>query len=85
MGLKITIETELPLTKDEAETLSFASMMLGTIASARIADFDPPSPNKVCGALDPNVDPERETSICTYVRGHEGRHRFINFGRTKEE
>lgn len=85
MGLKITTEIQLPLTKDEAETLQFISAMTGTVATARLTEFEPPSADRVCGMLDPEIDPEKMTAICTYIRGHEGRHRFVNFGATQEE
>lgn len=85
MGLKIHVEIETPLTKSEAENLMAVSMMNVTISNGSLADYDPPGPDKVCGAYDPTADPQKSTAICTYVDGHDGRHRFINFGPALEE
>lgn len=85
MGLKIEVEIVLPLTKTEAETLMGISMMNVTLANGAIADLEPSGPGQACAALDPNVDATQFFAICTYASGHEGRHRFVNFGPPVEE
>jgi len=80
MGLRIVAEISMPLTKDEAETLMALSMFNVTIANGALADEEPDSPDKACGALDPNIDQSKAFAICTYRAGHKGRHRYVNFG-----
>jgi len=85
MGLKIVAEIELPLTKEEAETVMALSYFNVSVANGAIADLEPEAPDKVCGALDPGIDPQRAVAICTYKSDHKGRHRFQNFGQAQEE
>ena len=85
MGLKITIEVETPLTKADAESLIAASMLSVSIANGALADQEPDGPDTACSAIDPEAVPEDSFSICTYKKGHEGRHRYVDFGNPPEE
>jgi hypothetical protein len=81
MGLKVTLEVELPLTKDEAEGLTGLSMMTMSLANVALSAFDPTSAGEACGV----VHAENENLVCTYTKGHGGNHRFVDFGAPGEE